>query len=263
MPEYICIGVPYFIGERIETRTEVYSIQKSGFAEDINAEWVNITPDFAAYDNPVIAVNRALARTIAAHPDKTPIVFASDCVSAFGCMKGLESQQPAVVWFDAHGDFNTNQTTPSGFLGGMPLAMLVGLGEMTYMQGIGLAPIPETDVTLIDARDLDPEEADLVAGSSIKYLKSVTQVSAESLPDKPLYIHFDTDVVRLEDMPGMAYPAAGGPTLKDSAEALQHVTENHTIAGILFGLWDDGREPTGKSLRSTLELAKTFIASNA
>ena len=62
---------------------------------------------------------------------EVPMSIAGDCCTAIGVMAGLQRVgiEPLFVWFDAHGDFNTWETTPSGFLGGMPLAMIAGLGQ--------------------------------------------------------------------------------------------------------------------------------------
>ena len=62
-----------------------------------------------------------------------PVSIAGDCCTAIGVMAGLQKAriQPLFIWFDAHGDFNTWETTPSGFLGGMPLAMIAGMGEQS------------------------------------------------------------------------------------------------------------------------------------
>src|SRR6266699_4095190 len=64
----------------------------------------------------------------------------------------------AVVWLDAHGDFNTPTITISGYLGGMPLAMLTGRAPELFCDALGLRPVADTDVVLADARDLDPAE---------------------------------------------------------------------------------------------------------
>ena len=253
---YLCIGVPYFVGEYIEGRDEVAKIQASGIAAELGAEWINIEPDFN--QDSVIAVNQALAAVIAAHPDHTPLIFACCCTSALGAMKGLETRSPAILWYDAHGDFNTPETTPSGFLGGMPLAMLTGRGDMRYMQGIGLSPIAESDVIITDARDLDPEEAVMLRESAVTHLPEISALASTPLPEKPLYIHFDTDIIRLEDMPGMSYPASGGPTLTQATESLRNITQRATIAGILFSLWNDTLPTEGKSLESTLALLRTL-----
>ena len=90
-----------------------------------------------------------------------PVSIAGDCCSAIGMLTGLQRAgiDPTLVWFDAHGDFNTMETTLSGFLGGMPLAMLVGRGDLALPEAVGLAPLPESRVILTDGRDLDPPEA--------------------------------------------------------------------------------------------------------
>ena len=81
-----------------------------------------------------------------------PIVYAGDCVVTIGVLAGLEQRdvQPTLVFFDAHGDFNTWETTPSGFIGGMPLAMLTGRGEQTIVEAAGLTPLPDERVILVD-----------------------------------------------------------------------------------------------------------------
>ena len=60
------------------------------------------------------------------------------------------------MWLVSHGDFNTWETTPSGFLGGMPLAMLTGRGDQRMLEAVGLDPLADNQVWLSDARDLDP-----------------------------------------------------------------------------------------------------------
>src|SRR5690606_25501277 len=159
-----------------------------------------------------------------------PLIFAADCVSALGALKGLESQQPAVVWFDSHGDFNTPETSPSGFLGGMPLAMLVGRGDLTYMESIGLAALPESANIITDARDLDPEEGQALAASDLTHLSDVSQLLTADLPAKPLYIHLDTDVVDIAELPGMSYPAPGGPSVAEVATSFRHVAQQRPLA---------------------------------
>ena len=261
MTHYVCFGVPYYIGKHHTDRTEVETVERSGIADEIGAEWVNIEPDFAAAPDPLSAVNRALAQAIAAHPNCTPLIFASDCCSALGAVKGLSARHNdlAVLWFDAHGDFNTEETTPSGFLGGMPLAWLVGDGDQRYMRGIDLLPIAQADVIITDARDLDPEESVRLKESAITHLKKVDELFAVSLPNKPLYVHFDTDVVDIVEMPGMGYPAPNGPPLDMCVTALERVAQDGNVVGLLFSLWNGSLPTDGKSLAGVLRLARAFV----
>lgn len=258
---YICIGAPYWLGER-QPVSAVDAIKQSGIAQEIGADWVDIEPDYNAYSDPVVAVNVALADAIRAHSDKTPLIFAGDCVFALGAMKGLEAQHPAIIWYDAHGDFNTPETTPSGFLGGMPLAALVGRGNEELMRAVGLSPIVEHDVFITDARDLDAEEGENLKSSALQHLVDVNELLTASLPKKPLYIHFDTDVVRLDDMPPMNYPAQGGPSLEETLTTLERVTRDGEVAGILFSLWNQELDGAAIALESTLKVVRGFVASN-
>jgi arginase len=258
MTSYVCIGVPYWLGESIARRTEVESIKNSGIAEELGAEWIDIQPDFATGADPVVAVNRALADTIKAHNDKVPIVFASDCTGCLGMVKGLESYQPAILWYDSHGDFNTPETSPSGFLGGMPLATMVGRGNAHLMRGIALDPVSELDVIVTDVRNLDPEEGEMLRASDVTIYEHVNDLLTATLPDKPIYIHFDTDVVDSADMPATNYPEPNGPSLAETATTLHHVVDNNNVVGVLFSLWNDTLDDADKALSGTLELVRAI-----
>ncbi len=258
MSKTICIGVPYYLGEKKSDRTEVLTLRATGIAEELNAEWVEIEPDFQASDDPVVAVNRALADTVQAYPDKVPVVFANDCTSCLGMVKGLEMRAPAVLWYDSHGDFNTPETTPSGFLGGMPLAALVGRGNQHLMRGIDLEPIAESDVIVSDGRNLDPEEGIMLRESQVTIYETLQALNTAALPEKPLYIHFDTDVVDCEDMPAMSYPEPDGPSLQESIDSLQHVISKSDTVGILFSLWNGTLAGSDRALAATLALVRAL-----
>ena len=257
--EFVCIGVPYFIGDLVAGRTEVAQIKASNFAASIGAPWIDLDPDFGYGIDPVAAVNTALAAVIAAHPERIPLVFAADCVSCLGMMKGLERHHPSVIWFDAHGDFNTPQTTPSGFLGGMPLAMLVGRGHLALLEALKLEPIPEKNVILTDARDLDPMESIALRGSGITHLMRVEELLTAPLPTGPLYIHMDTDVIDPDELPGMSYAATEGPSARQVQAALARVARDGQPVGILFSLWNAALTDDPRALNVTLQLASAFV----
>lgn len=259
MTKYVCIGVPYYLGEAVTDRQEVSVMAASGIADEIGAKWVNIEPNFATVHDPVVAVNRALAETIKAHSDALPLIFACDCTSALGAMKGLERLQPGILWYDAHGDFNTHKTTPSGFLGGMPLAMLCGRGDLNLMEGVELDPLPESKVIISDARDLDEEEGEMVRESEMTVIPRVEDLLETPLPDHPLYVHVDTDVIDPEEMPGMNYAAQGGPSVELTARTLERVGREANVAGVFFTLWDDTHDTQGRALDGTLKLIRAFV----
>jgi arginase len=256
MTQLACIAVPYWLGEKTDYTGSVEAAHEMGITEDIGATWVEIEPDFNG-DNPVVAVNRALAKAVAACDANTiPLILAGDCTSCLGAMKGLEVHQPDVLWYDAHGDFNTPETTPSGFLGGMPLAALVGMGNQHLMQGLDLTPIDDSRVTLTDARDLDPKESVLVDNSNLTHLKSVDAVTDIDWTHRPLYIHFDTDVMHLDDMPAVSYPAEGGPSLAQCVESVTAAVQQGQVKGVLFTLWNNAHPGADTSAGNTLAVIR-------
>jgi arginase len=257
---FVCIGAPYFLGERQSARTEVDAVRRSGFAESIGAAWIDLPVDYANAPDPITAVNRALAAAITAHRDAIPIIFASDCTSALGAAKGLMTEAGlGVIWFDAHGDFNTPETSPSGFVGGMPLAMLVGRGDQHLMHGVNLAPLHESDIILTDARDLDPAEAVALRSSAVRHLPDLNSLLTAPLPHKPLYLHLDVDVITPAQMPATSYSTPGGPSLEDTAAAVQRIARDGQIAGILFSLWNGAQATDKLPLDGTLTLARAFV----
>jgi len=176
-------------------------------------------------------------------------------------LAGLRSAaiDPILIWFDAHGDFNTWQTTPSGFLGGMPLAMLVGTGEQTMLKALNLKPLSEDRVILTDARDLDPGEKLLIEEANIILLTDVRDLLKLTLPDAPLYIHLDMDIVTAEQAPAMNYPAAGGPSAKELQTVMKHLNRTEKIAAVSVSSWNPKMDEDGLSRKICMGLLSTLI----
>src|SRR6266498_1333711 len=150
-----------------------------------------------------------------------PLIVGGDCLVALGAVSGLlDPPNTAVAWIDAHGDFNTPETTISGYLGGMPLACAVGRGLDELRERSTLAaPVPERNVALIGTRDLDPPEERALAASSVMQIRADDLGSDPAVLDRTLhalgslpnlYLHVDIDVLDPSEAPGVDYPAAGG-----------------------------------------------------
>jgi arginase len=258
MVELVVIGVPYWLGQAEEHSGSVPIARDSGILEEIGADWVDIEPAFRDGEHPVTGVNRALATAVkqVQTAGKTPLIFAGDCCYCLGMMKGLEASAPDVLWYDAHGDFNTPETTPSNFLGGMPLAAMVGRGNEVLIQGISLPPVAEAKIYLTDGRDLDPEEGEMVRTSDLTHLTTLDQVKTIDWDNRPLYIHFDGDVLRLEDHPAVSYPATGGPTLAEAIDSLQAVIEAADVKAVFFTLWNNRLDGAEQSQASNLAVIR-------
>jgi arginase len=213
----------------------------------------------------MIVLHRLIKTAVsqAAQQGQRPVSFAGDCCTTIGVLAGLQAagQNPTLIWFDAHGDFNTWETTPSGFLGGMPLAMLVGLGEQTMPQGVGLQSLPVEQVILTDGRDLDPGEKVLVAQSGITHLPDVTQLLHHPLPDGPLWVHFDVDVINLDEAPAMNYPAQGGPTVAELEKVFAFLAETGRVTAVSISAWNPELDTDGRTQQNVLKLLNVLLHS--
>lgn len=190
-----------------------------------------------------------------------PLVYAGDCVSIIGVLAGLERKriQPTLIFFDAHGDFNTWETTPSGFIGGMPLAMVSGRGEQTIVVEAGLTPLPDDRLILVDGRDLDPGEDAAVAQSGIIHT-TVDQLAHSLPPAGPLYVHVDGDVVNPGEMPAMNYPAADGPSLSAVRAAMIHLAATDRVVAFSISSWNPELPGAATAAAAMLRLAGPFLA---
>ena len=193
-----------------------------------------------------------------------PICITGDCCAAIGVLGGIQQAgfDPVLLWLDAHGDFNTWETTPSGFLGGMPLAMIVGRGEQLILEAVGVRPISEARVMLTDGRDLDLAERQALAMSEVIHVKDCLSLF-EYLPIKePLFVHLDPDILNPEAAPAMSFPAKGGPSLDELHGLLSMLAQTSRIMAISMSTWNPNLDEDGRSQKACLELLKSLIDSN-
>jgi arginase len=251
-PIYLCL--PYWMGEFNPTRAAV-----------ARHTWRLVTPALAGGSptERMGMLNAALAAEVAAAraEGKLPVVIAGDCTASIGVLAGLQQETPdlTLVWYDAHGDFNTHKTTPSGFIGGMPLAMLCGRGEQTIVTGAGAKTHPESQVILTDARDLDPGEKEAVAASALTHLPDVAGLLDVPLPDKPIYIHFDSDVLRLSDMAAVNYPAQGGSDLATIEASLARLAQTGRVAAVSVTLWNPELDEEGSAEQTVMGVIERLV----
>lgn len=184
-----------------------------------------------------------------------PVVASGDCTTSLATVAGLQraGTDPAIVWFDAHGDVQTLETTASGYLGGMPLRILVGYRPELISEALGLRPIAESRIALVDARDLDPPEVEFLAASAIRRC-DVDQLAGDAIPDGPIYLHVDLDVVTPDDLPGLLFPAAGGPALEAVIAAIRRVVATGRVAATGLGCTWSAGHGNGARIRQYLDI---------
>jgi arginase len=198
--------------------------------------------------------NGRLARIVAAEMKEGgfPVGLLANCSSIMGMLGGLQRSGPTsrplrvgLVFIDAHGDFNTPETTLSGMLGGMPVAISAGMCLTRLRLKSGLDPaLPERHIILAGARDLDPLEQDLLDRSAVERL-SVQDIKTrsasiadqmkrlEGLTDV-IYVHVDMDVLDPPEVSGHPLTVPGGPTSLELAAALTEMFKHEKAAA--FGV---------------------------
>jgi len=196
------------------------------------------------------ALYRRVAAAVAdaARAGSCPVIVSGDCTTSLGTVAGLQQAglDPGIVWLDAHGDVQTLETTASGYLGGLPLRLLVGYRPELIAARLRLRPVPEGHVLLAGARDLDPPEVTYLAKAQI-HRSEATNLDTARLPGGPLYVHLDLDVIDPGELPGLRYPAPGGPPSGQVAGTLRRLLGTGRVAAVgIACTWHPGHAAAGR-----------------
>jgi len=188
-------------------------------------------------------------------------VCSGDCTVSIGMTAGLQRVgiDPAIVWVDAHGDLQTSETTSSGYLGGMALRLLLGYRSDVIAGPLGLRPPTEDRVVLVDARDLEQPEVDFLDSSPLQRL-ALAELSAGDLPDGPLILNLDLDTVDPVELPGLRYPAPGGPNAAAVLRAARTIIGTGRVAALNIACtWEPGdHAPEGIREQMTSAILASF-----
>jgi arginase len=200
------------------------------------------------------------------------LVLAGDDTAAIGVVSGLQQSDGSkteigVVWVDAHGDFNTPETSFSGILAGMPVAILAGLAGPLWREAAGLTtPIPTDRIVLVGTRDLDDQERDLIGSTDVRVVTSGEIRTADRLSGivtwlaqrcRELYLHVDLDVLDPRFVPSASTPAANGLTVDELVATMSAVLATGTVTAVTISSLNPGAATRGQ--RSVSSAMRTLV----
>jgi arginase len=176
-----------------------------------------------------------------------PVVLGGDHSISLGSVAGAAQARGTLglLWLDAHGDFNTAETSPSGNIHGMVLASLTGLGDARLVNASGTGPfIDPRRVAIIGARDLDPGERQLLREAGVRVYtmsdidrRGMAAVTHEALAlvgkdTDGVHVSFDVDVVDPSEAPGVGTPVPGGVTYREAHLAMELIAESGRLTSL-------------------------------
>ncbi len=221
--------------------------------------------------------NSGLAAAVrrAADANSFPLVLGGACNVCLGSMAGLGAGRIGVVWLDAHGDFNTPETSQSGYFDGMPLAVLTGRCHQELRGRIGGGAVPDDRVLHIGARHLDPEEGENLHGSGILVVPA-EEIRGTGIPASlrpaleklearvdAVYLHLDIDVLDPAFAPTVNFPTPGGLSLEDLEETVRLVSEVMPLRAASLTAYDPTRDEDGTTLRTAIRVMEMIAAGAA
>jgi len=217
-----------------------------------------------------------LAETVAETVEggQIPLVLGGDHSIAIGTLSGASQERSVgALWLDAHADFNTPETTPSGNVHGMPLAAALGEGSFAEREWARAPGLVEENVAIVGLRSVDETEREALADSDVSTYtmsdideRGVTDVVAEALDVvsrgvDAIHVSLDLDWLDPRGAPGVGTPVRGGVTYREAHAAMEQVARRHRESGLLGSLELVEVNPILDEHNETAELAVELAAS--
>jgi arginase len=204
------------------------------------------------YTKEIAEISKTLSRIVAESltAGNMPLVLGGDHSIATGTLLGVQGvyKNIGVIWMDAHGDFNTEKTTPSGNFHGMSLAAAAGVGvfDVTRFKPKDVNYIDPRKIVIIGARSIDPEESVLLKNSGVTVftIEDIDMYGLRNIMQRALdivetdtegfHLSFDMDVVTPTDAPGVGTPVKGGITYREAHLAAELLSLRPKLRSIEF-----------------------------
>jgi arginase len=223
---------------------------------------------------------RSLAERVAEarRTGKFPLILSGNCGATVGAIAGSGRERLGVIWFDAHGEFNTPETTQSGFLDGMGVAIATGLCWKKLAASIpGFRPVPGSNILLVGGRDFDEGERDRLEKSGVVVVDGATfeQTSVQNALDTRIsrlaeavdevHLHIDPDALDPKEAPANGYQAVteGGMSVEQLRESIALIKKSLKITSATIASFEPSFDPEAKTLTILLKQIKQIIGSGA
>ncbi|QBD83641.1 arginase [Ktedonosporobacter rubrisoli] len=201
------------------------------------------------YLEPIVQVSEELAQLVteALQANEFPLILGGDHSIALGSISGVARvHQPlGVIWVDAHTDFNTGETTPSGNIHGMILAALAGLGDGRLVEVGGWSPkLNTSDIVIVGARDIDPGEQNLLRNNHIHVFtmsdideRGISEIMHQAVAiagrdNHPVHLSLDLDALDPREAPGVGTAVRGGLSYREAHLVMEMVASTHQLVSM-------------------------------
>jgi arginase len=228
-----------------------YKVQDAGNVFTVEPEERKPKDPRVKYIDEVLAACKDLADRVdrAVREEATPIVLGGDHSVAIGTQAGLarSSRRRGLLWFDAHADFNTHETSPSGNIHGMPVSAILGMGHERLANFDSPGPkLDARNVVYIGLRSVDRQEAEILTDSRVTYytMRDIDQMGMAKVMDEALqkvskgvdqvHLSFDLDVVDPRWAPGTGTTVQGGLTWRESHLAMEMLSDAGLLSSLEF-----------------------------
>jgi arginase len=235
----------------LQTKLEAlgYIVEDKGNIEVPIAEMCTINDPKLKYLDCIVPMSRRAAGAVSTslQSGHFPLVLGGDHSLSIGSIRGAARiKKLGVIWIDAHADFNTDETTPSGNIHGMPLAALCGFGDvrLSRLWDEVLPVVDPKRVAIVGARDLDPgEKVNLrEAGVMVMGMEQIDRLGMVAAVEKAIervsrnadgiYLSFDMDAMDPRHAPGVGTPVPAGLTQREAHVACELVGETGALIGM-------------------------------
>ena len=226
----------------------------------------------------LVRLNGEIANAVATARRSGSVILMTggDCTHVTGVVGGLQDAHGptlrlGLVWFDAHGDFNTPKTSQSGMLGGMPVAVCAGLAHPRWREGSHIAsPMPTNRIVLVDVRNLDEAEAALIQATDTVVAALAAGFPGEGLQTAigelseqcdAIYLHIDADILDEALVPSHGTKEPNGPDIAQTVASIDTVMATGKVVALalvsIYNQGDDG----ATSVKSGIELLRGGLQS--